>query len=122
RMMAHGGHRPVPPGHDRLPSLGQMEHAIRQQIRFFAPHTVILAAEVFAHFAAHSEDLIRRLHDLFAGADFTIVATLRRIDDYLASWHGQRFKFGHKVAPLRDDGLDDYLSGIHFDYRLMIEG
>lgn len=50
------------------------------------------------------------------------MATLRRIDEYLASWHGQRLKFGHKLPALRESGLESYFNGIHFDYRLMIEG
>lgn len=122
RMLAGQGRGSVPPYHKRLPALPQMVHAIQQQIRFSEPHTVILAAEVFANFNAAGSGLIERLAGWFPGAEFTIVATLRRIDEYLASWHGQRLKFGHKLAPLREDGLDGYLKGIHFNYRLMLEG
>ncbi len=122
RMLADQRSGSVPAYHKRLPALGQMEHAIRQQIRFSDPHTVILAAEVFANFNAASPALIERLTGYFPDAEFTIVATLRRIDEYLASWHGQRLKFGHQLAPLRTGGIDGYLKSIHFDYRLMVEG
>ncbi|MFW8595923.1 hypothetical protein [Cribrihabitans neustonicus] len=122
RMLAAGAGGRVPSYHKRLPALPQMVHAIHQQIRFTEPHTVILAAEVFANFNAAAPRLIKQLAGYFPGAEFTLVATLRRIDEYLASWHGQRLKFGHDVAPLREDGLDGYLQGIHFDYRLMLEG
>lgn len=121
RMLADHKKGKVPPYHKRLPSLPQMVHAIQQQIRFSEPHTVILAAEVFANFSASGTELIERLAGWFPGAEFTLVATLRRIDEYLASWHGQRLKFGHKLAPLRADGLDGYFKGIHFNYRLMME-
>lgn len=122
RMLATQKNGGVPAYHKRLPALPQMLHAIRQQIRFSQPHTVILAAEVFANFNAASPKLIEQLVEHFPGADFTVVATLRRIDEYLASWHGQRLKFGHKLKPLREDGVDSYGMGIHFNYRLMIEG
>ena len=122
RMLADHRSGSVPAYHKRLPALGQMAHAIKQQVRFCDPHTVILAAEVFANFNAASPTLIERLAGYFPGAEFTVVATLRRIDEYLASWHGQRLKFGHQLEPLRTTGIDGYLKGIHFDYRLMVEG
>ena len=123
RMLAEHKNGSVPGYHKRLPALSQMLHAIRQQVLYSDPHTVILAAEVFANFNATAPQLIAQLRDQFDGAEFTVVATLRRIDEYLASWHGQRLKFGHKVPPLRGDkGVALYTDGIHFDYRLMIEG
>ncbi|NRB19376.1 MAG: hypothetical protein HRU33_17845 [Rhodobacteraceae bacterium] len=122
KMLAEHNKGKVPPFHKGLPATGQMVRAIRKQVEFLAPHTVILAAEVFANFAPTSPDLITRLRDIFPEADITVVATLRRIDDYLASWHGQRLKFGHKPAPLRDTGAQSYFGNIHFDYRLMLEG
>jgi len=103
-----------------------MMNAIHQQVRFFAPHTMILAAEVFANFNAAApeliQSLIQQLLRFFPSAEFTVMATLRRIDEYLASWHGQRLKFGHAIEPLRTDGVEAYIKGIHFDYRLMVEG
>ncbi|MCB4457219.1 hypothetical protein [Leisingera sp. McT4-56] len=122
RMLAGHSNGKVPSYHKRLPVLPQMVHAIQQQIRFAEPHTVILAAEVFANFNAAGPELIQKLAGWFPEAEFTLVATLRRIDEYVASWHGQRLKFGHQLAPLRADGLDGYFGGIHFDYRLMLEG
>ncbi|MDE4099390.1 hypothetical protein [Phaeobacter gallaeciensis] len=122
RMLAEHKGQTVPGYHKRLPALGQMANAIRQQISFFEPHTVLLAAEVFANFNAVSPKLIEQLSGFFPGAEFTVVATLRRIDEYLASWQGQRLKFGHALKPLREDGVDSYGKGIHFDYRLMVEG
>ncbi|MEN8738512.1 MAG: hypothetical protein ABF308_01890 [Phaeobacter gallaeciensis] len=122
RMLAELPGRSVPTYHKRLPALGQMAHAIKQQVRFSNPHTVILAAEVFANFNAASPKLIEQLTGHFPGAEFTVVATLRRIDEYLASWHGQRLKFGHQLDALRKDGIDGYIKGIHFNYRLMVEG
>lgn len=122
RMLAKEKNGSVPTYHKRLPALPQMVHAIRQQIRFSSPHTVILAAEVFANFNAASPKLIEQLAGYFPGAEFTVVATLRRIDEYLASWHGQRLKFGHQLDALREEGVEGYINGIHFNYRLMVEG
>jgi len=120
-LAEHNGGK-VPSFHKGLPSSEQMFWAINKQIEFLTPDTVILAAEVFANFAPTSSDLIVRLRDAFPEADITVVATLRRIDEYLASWHGQRLKFGHKMAPLRKTGAQKYFGNIHFDYQLMLEG
>lgn len=112
----------VPPYHTMLPHTRQMFHAISQQITFFEPHTMVLCAEVFANFAAMDIALIQRLSAIFDPEDVTIVATLRRPDEYITSWQGQRLKFGHKVKPLFEDGLDHYFGSIHFNYRKMLEG
>ncbi|PCI44585.1 MAG: hypothetical protein COB49_10935 [Alphaproteobacteria bacterium] len=122
RMLAEQGKGKVPAYHKGLPSSHQMLRAIRQQIDFLAPHTVILAAEVFANFAPAAPGQITRLAEAFGDGELTVVATLRRIDDYLASWHGQRLKFGHDLAPLRAGGMQNYFGSIHFNYRLMLEG
>lgn len=121
RMLASRRKWALPGYHKLLPGLVQMQHAIQQQIRFSRPHTVILAAEVFANFGTFGTALVEELAGGFPGAEFTVVATLRRIDDYLASWHGQRLKFGHRVKALRRGGGEDYIPGIHFDYRRMLE-
>jgi len=126
KMLAELKKGKVPPFHKGLPSSTQMFRAIRKQVEFLKPDTLVLAAEVFANFAPADPALITRLRDAFPEADFTVVATLRRIDEYLASWHGQRLKFGHDLAPLRgsgaSSGLKGYFGNIHFDYRLMLEG
>ncbi|NVO28081.1 hypothetical protein HJ526_11660 [Donghicola sp. C2-DW-16] len=121
RMINEASGREVPSYHEGLPSQRQMFNAIRQQVRMFEPHTVILAAEVFANFGAVDTKLIRMIRDQFPNANVTIVATLRRIDEYIASWHGQRLKFGHKVQALRETGGMGYRKGIHFNYQLMVE-
>ncbi len=122
KMLAEHRNGKVPPFHKGLPASNQMFRAIRKQVEFLNPDTLVLAAEVFANFAPTSPDLIIRLRDAFPDADFTVVATLRRIDEYVASWQGQRLKFGHTPAPLRLDGLQNYFGNIHFDYRQMLKG
>lgn len=123
RMLAEQGKGRVPAFHKGLPSRVQMVRSIRHQIDFLQPEAVILAAEVFANFAPADPALIQSVKEIFPpDAEITVIATLRRIDEYLASWHGQRLKFGHKVAPLSAGGLQNYFGNIHFDYRLMLEG
>lgn len=126
RMLAEHNNGKVPPYHKGLPASGQMFRAIAKQIEFLNPHTVILAAEVFANFGPTSPTLIARLRDAFPDGEFTIIATLRRVDEYLASWHGQRLRFGHSPAPLRGSGkaggMQGYFGNIHFDYRRMLQG
>lgn len=122
KMMAESNGREIPDYHENLPSTKQMFLAIQNQIRFSSPHTVILAAEVFANFNATDPKLIKKLVAQFPDTNVTIFATLRRIDEYIASWHGQRLKFGHKLPRLSENGVKSYAKSIHFDYRLMLEG
>jgi len=121
-MMAASNGRRVPTWHKMLPSIPQMIFAVRQQVRQLQPHTVILASEVFSNFAVRSPESVKQIADLFPDAEITVVASLRRIDDYLISWHGQRITFGEKVAPLRGDvAISNYMKGIHFDYWRMLK-
>lgn len=122
RMMATSRDETVPGYHRKLPGLPQMEYALHQQFAFFNPHTVVMAAEVFANFSVRCPEMIARLLAVFEGFDVTLLATFRRIDEYMMSWHGQRLKFGHKPRRLSQDGLDDFLGGIHFDYGRLLEG
>ena len=121
RMLHQRDLGPMPPFHKQLPAVPQMKIAIRNQIEYLQPHTVLLASEVFSNFARGGPEIIRDLLSIFPpSSDITILATLRRIDEYLASWHGQRLKFGHHLAPLRNTGGGEYFDGIHFDYRMML--
>jgi hypothetical protein len=121
----HNPAAPVPPFHSNLPSTGEMFSLIRRQIARYRPHTLVLASEVFANFTAISPALIADLVDGLglnrSGAEIELFASLRRVDDYLASWHAQRLRMGQKVPPL-PKALPVYQRGVHFDYRLMLEG
>lgn len=121
RMLHEAVGYPIPPWHPNLPGVAQMGQAIASQIRSFAPRTVILCAEVFANFGALAPRLIGDLGGFFEGAEVSLHCTLRRPDQYLASWHGQRLRFGARLEPLRKGGLAPYLGTIHADYRLMLE-
>ena len=122
RMLSTHKRGRIPPFHENLPGLAQMKLAIKNQIEFLNPHTVVLASEVFSNFVRVGAPIIKDLLGIFPpDAEITIVATLRRIDEYLASWYGQQLKFGHKIAPLRENGIETYFDGIHFDYRRMLE-
>ena len=121
RMISEANKTPVPALHKGLPGTPAMFKTIERQIEIFEPKVVILAAEVFANFAAISPAMITRLGTFFEGADITITATLRRIDDYLISWHGQRLRFGQAPRAL-PDALGHYYQNIHFDYRKMLSG
>lgn len=115
----------VPALHEGLPPTDAMLWTIRRQVEILEPHTLVLAAEVFANFASFGPKMIERLVGGLGGGgepeEVTLVATFRRIDDYLASWHGQRLRFGQKVRPLSGGALSHYMRGIHFDYRRMLE-
>ena len=111
----------IPEIHSNLPSTEQMLHAMKQQVDFMRPHTVVLISEVMANFGKGLHAGITRIKELFEPAEFTIYASIRRIDQYIASWHGQRLWFGDKLRPLRRNGLEHHFGTIHFDYRLMID-
>ena len=121
RMISTAKGTQVPTFHKKLPAEQQMLHAIAQQVEYTQPHTVLLVAEVFSNFAVSAPKAIGKIRKLFEGADFRLVATLRRVDEYLVSWHGQRMKFGKKLKPLRKEATPKYFKSIHFDYQLMLE-
>lgn len=121
KLMAERDLWKMPPYHKGLPASSQMLRSINMQIRYLHPHTVILTAEVLANFGAVQPALIERLAKAFSGAALTVVATFRRIDEYLASWFGQRLRFGApSLEPLRSDGMAQYFNNIHFDYQMML--
>lgn len=120
-MLAEHRGKEVPPLHEGLPPAADMLRIVERQVEVFDPAVTILAAEVFANFAPISPKLIRRLMQAFPGAEVTLTATLRRVDDYLAAWHGQRMRFGQKVAPL-PKAMGHYTRNLHFNYRKMLEG
>lgn len=120
RMIAEVSDRPIPPQFRMLPRVDQMLHAIRQQIRYLQPQVVILCSEAFANFGDVDAGLIPRLRRALPEADLQIYCALRRPDDYLASWHGQRIKVGEAIPPLREVGPQAYADTIHADYTRLI--
>ncbi len=121
RMLAQDSpKKTTPPWHGALPPLHAMLRAIRHQVEILVPDTVILCSEVFSNFGPSKPALIAQLKKQFPDADFELYCTLRRPDDYMASWFGQRLRFGRKLDAL-DHGtaLADTRS-IHFDYQKMI--
>ena len=114
-------HRRVPPQFKRLPGSGQMLAAIQNQVRRLKPDTLILCSEAFANFGQVKPALIKTLCTAFPGASFEIYCALRRPDDYLISWHGQRLKVGEKLEPLSHGGAAGYFDNIHFNFRTVIE-
>lgn len=122
RMMGKVTKKPMPRYHQNLPALQQMLRTLRAQIDQMQPKVVVLCSEVMANFGALEPKLIATLKDALPEADeVELYCALRRPDHYLASWHGQRLKFGHKVAPLRDGGAEAYIKGIHFNYRRLLQ-
>ena len=121
RMIADATENSMPIWHKGMPATPQMLKAIRMQIQYMNPKVVILAAEVFSNLAATAPLAIKKLANLCEGHEVRIVATLRRVDEYLASWHGQRLKFGHKLEPLRHNASHQYINSIHFNYKLMLD-
>ena len=115
------GQARVPEFHRMLPASRQMFRIIAQQIRALAPAHVVIASEVFANFGKSAPGLIDALGAQPWVGRPTLHATLRRIDDYLVSWHAQRLRFGHRIEPLSAGGLPHYFRTVHFDYRVMLE-
>ena len=120
KMMAEAAGRPVPPQFRNLCHSSQMFHAVAGQVRLLRPEGLVLCSEAFSNFGAVQPALIDRLAAPFAEDDLTVYAALRRPDQYLVSWHGQRIKVGEKTGPLSQDWAG-YLDTIHFNYHLALE-
>lgn len=121
RMMSTKTSKPIPSYHRPIASLEQMFKNLRTQIDTIAPHTVVICSEVMANFGAVDPKLIDMLKNHLPEAQFEIYCALRRPDQYLASWHGQRLKFGHQVEALSAGAALAYRRGIHFNYQRLIE-
>ncbi|MBT8154515.1 hypothetical protein KMP13_11520 [Epibacterium ulvae] len=124
RMLADRAKTPAkaktPAWHGHLPQTSDMLAAIQHQINVFEPHTVIICSEVLSNFGNGHDDLIAALRAPFPEAEFEIYCALRRPDEYLASWFGQRLRFGHKPAALDQGTALKDTKSIHFDYHKMI--
>lgn len=121
RLISEVSKRPVPRQFVTLPTSGQMGLSIRRQINRLKPKTVLICSEALANFGEVEPKLVKRLCQIFPRAEFQIYCALRRPDDYLTSWHGQRLKAGEKLLPLSADEISKYRRTIHFDYRKMLE-
>lgn len=121
RMIARlPGHK-MPDFHPNLPAVPQMRLALQHQIVNLRPHTVVLCSEVMSNFGPVDPAMIDELRDMLLPDDLVVYCALRRPDAYITSWHGQRLKFGHKIAPLRDGAAEGYFHTIHFDYRALVQ-
>ncbi len=121
RMVSEHTGRPVPVWHRDAPSSEVMIARIAAQIAQHRPSTVILCAEAFSNFSIAGVKLVETLAGRFDLGDARILCSLRRPDQYLASWHGQVLKFGRPVAALRGAALDGYLDSIHLQFAAMLE-
>ncbi len=121
RMMADTTRFQVPQQFRMLPHSGQMLHAIRSQIAAMNPKGVVLCSEAFSNFGLFNPELVDRLCNQFPQAGFSLYCALRRPDEYIVSWHGQRIKVSEPCEQLRDGAWKQYLSTIHFDFRLAAE-
>ncbi|MBV1895997.1 MAG: hypothetical protein KUG70_06030 [Rhodobacteraceae bacterium] len=121
RLISDVSNRPIPQQFVTLPTSGQMGLSIRRQINRLKPNTVLICSEALANFGEVEPKLVKRLCQIFPRAKFQIYCALRRPDEYLTSWHGQRLKAGEKLPPLSADQVSKYRKTIHFDYRKMLE-
>lgn len=121
RMIRDASPRQIPGQFKMLPASAQMFQALRNQIRFLQPKAVILCSEAFSNFGEVDPLLVKQLCDVFPDASFEVYSALRRPDDYMVSWHGQRLKVGERLEPLQGQGTRLYYHTIHFDYRKVVE-
>lgn len=121
RMWHQRKGKPMPVYHRLIPSMPQLKAVLDNQVTALAPDTIILCSEVMANFGRIDLTLIDQICEMFGPVEVEIYAVLRRPDVYMASWHGQRLRFGGRFEALRDGGFETYLKGIHFDYRTMLK-
>ncbi|PID35828.1 MAG: hypothetical protein CR993_08130 [Rhodobacterales bacterium] len=122
RMRAEAGGGAVPPYYPDLPPSGQMLATLRQQMVQHDPGAVVLCSEVFSLLGLlPGQRGLRQLAALLAGQEVTIYFTLRRLDDYLSSWHRQRLKFGDRLSPLAGSAYGAYQPTAHFQHGAALE-
>lgn len=122
QLMHEATEDPVPPWHPHLPTGFQMMHLLEQQFTAVEPSQVIICSEVMSRFAdRRMRKIMPRMAYRFGSYDVTIVLNLRRVDEYLASWHLQRLKFGSNIKPLREGGYEGYFPNVHFRFDRIVE-
>jgi hypothetical protein len=121
RMLQEGHHVNKPIDfHRNVPSSKNIFSFVRQQIDIYQPKAVILCAEAFTNFAGDMAELVVLLKRALPAENVRIICSLRRVDQYICSWYGQRLKLGHVMKPLRGQGLTDIFGSIHFNYRKIL--
>ena len=111
----------VPNWHKNLLSGFQMLQLIEEQINAIDPDHTILCSEVMTLFSEQGwAKIMPRIRRRFSRYETTIVLNLRRIDEYLASWHLQRLKFGSTHDPLRLGAQRLYHRTAHFRYDQIV--
>ena len=110
----------LPPWFKDAPSAQEMIGTIRDEIGRHQPDTVFLCSEAFSNFSENAPGAIEAVADICGNHPVKILATLRRPDEYIVSWHLQRLKFGDKINPLREGGLEEYFGTFHLDYQHMM--
>ncbi len=117
RLMSEALEHPVPKWHPNLPAGFYMLQMIEDQMNAMEPRHTIICSEVMSRFAEKgTRKIMPRMQARFGHHECSIVLNLRRIDEYLASWHLQRLKFGAKVKPLRFGAHETYYQTIDFRY------
>ena len=120
QMLAQANKTKPPAWHGNLPAVGQMIRTLRLQVQYLQPHTMLLCSEVLSNFGPHPKNLIQQLKNIFPQAEYELYCALRRPDDYVVAWHGQRLRFGERIAALRKVGIKPYANTIHFDYHKLL--
>ncbi|WP_298864729.1 hypothetical protein [uncultured Sulfitobacter sp.] len=122
RMIEAVSRRGLPQQFAQMPALSDMRSTIATQIERLSPHTVILCSEVFSTFGDVNEALIEQLLALVPDVtQIQIYGVLRRPDQYLVSWHGQRLKVGEQLVPF-DEAVAGYAGTVHLDYTRVLRG
>lgn len=121
RMLNEVNDSPVPDWHPNLPTGFQMLQLIEAQMKAIDPQHVVICSEVMSRFAEKGwHKVLPRMQHRFGQYDSSVVLNLRRPDEYLASWHLQRLKFGSAIKPLRHGAHESYYNGVHFRYDLIV--
>lgn len=122
RLLNEANDFPIPAWHPNLPTGFQMFHMIERQILALKPDHLVLCSEVMTRLADRgAKKMMTRITNRFGHFDATIYLNLRRIDEYIASWHLQLLKFGTPVKPLRDGAHANYYPRVHFRYDTIVE-
>lgn len=122
KLIEEAGGSKVPPFIDRPLAAFQMARGMRLQVKSLAPETVILCSEVMSNFAFVPGDLTQKLRKTWPDAEYEIYLTLRRPDEYIASWYGQCFRFSpHNGRRLEGDFAKSFVNTVHFDYEKLLK-
>lgn len=107
----------LPAVHAPMPDAASVFRDIQGLIKETQAETLVFCSEDLARASLMAPLVPTQFADTFGQEDATIIAAIRRPDDAIAAWQGQRLNFGTPFPALRSEAPTSWLGSVHMDYE-----